>query len=228
MIKGKFIVIEGTDGSGKATQLGLLKARLEKEGCKVETADFPQYYDTFFGKLVGRYLKGDFGGLDQVDPHLASLTYAGDRWQAKEKINRWLEQGFTVLANRYTGANMGFQTGKLPEEQWDEFLAWLDELEYQTYGIPWEDVVVFLHVPVEIGQQLVDKKGHRDYVGGSRRDIHEKDLSYQKKVEKVYLYLVKKYPHWLYIECCDKQGNLMSPETIHELIYDSLRKRGII
>jgi dTMP kinase len=159
---------------------------------------------------------------------LASLTYAGDRWQAKEKINRWLEQGFTVLANRYTGANMGFQTGKLPEEQWDEFLAWLDELEYQTYGIPWEDVVVFLHVPVEIGQQLVDKKGHRDYVGGSRRDIHEKDLSYQKKVEKVYLYLVKKYPHWLYIECCDKQGNLMSPETIHELIYDSLRKRGII
>ncbi len=228
MKKGKFIVFEGTDGCGKATQVGLLKERLIKEGYRVEVVDFPQYYETFFGKLVGQYLAGDFGDLNQVDPHLASLTYAGDRWQAKDRINKWLSAGKIVLANRYTGANMGFQTAKLPKKKRDEFLAWLDELEYGIYGIPREEVVVFLHVPSKISQRLVDKKGDRKYIGGSRRDIHERNLEYQKEVEKVYFTLVEKYRHWLAIECCDKKGNLMLPEKIHQLVYNSLRKRKIL
>lgn len=228
MTKGKFIVIEGTDGSGKATQTSLLKDRLIKEGKSVELIDFPQYSETFFGKMVGRFLKGEFGGLSQVDPHLTSLTYAGDRWQAKEKIYRWLEQGSTVLANRYTGANMGFQTARIPEERREEFLSWLDELEYGVYGIPREDVVIFLHVPVDIGQKLLEKKGHRDYVGGNKKDINESDLEYQKEVEKVYFKLVDKYPHWFLVECCDKEGNLMPPVEIHELVYNALRERGIL
>jgi len=227
-MKGKFIVFEGTDGCGKTTQLALLKARLIKEGYRVAVVDFPQYYETFFGKLVGQYLAGDFGDLNQVDPHLASLTYAGDRWQAKEKIKQWLSEGRTVLANRYTGANMGFQTAKLPREERDEFLAWLDELEYKIYGIPREDVVVFLHVPSAISQRLVDKKSQRKYLGGIKRDIHERNLKYQKEVEKVYFALANKYHHWLTLECCDRKGNLMPPEKIHELVYNSLRKRKIL
>lgn len=227
-MRGKFIVIEGTDGSGKATQVGLLKDRLIKEGRQIEIVDFPQYYETFFGKMVGQFLKGDFGGLAQVDPHLASLTYAGDRWQARTKIETWLSEGKTVLANRYTGANMGFQTARMPREKRDGFLAWLDELEYQVYGIPREDVVIFLHVPVDIGQKLLEKKGDRAYMGGNKKDIIEKNIKYQKEVEKVYFSLVEKYPQWFLIECCDQEGNLMSPEKIHELVYNTLRERETI
>ena len=194
---------------------------------RVETVDFPQYYKTFFGKMVGDFLAGKFGSLDQVDPHLASLTYAGDRWQAKEEITRWLDEGALVLANRYTGANMAFQTARVSREEREEFLAWLEELEYVTYKIPREDVVIFLHVPVEIGQQLVDKKGHRDYVKGEKRDINERDLDYQKNVEGMYFYLAERN-NWMVIECCDRQGNLMTPEMINELVYNSLREKGFV
>ncbi len=227
-MKGKFVVFEGTDGCGKTTQVALLKERLVKEGYKVAVVDFPQYSETFFGKLVGQYLAGNFGDLNQVDPHLASLAYAGDRWQAKEKIEQWLAEGRTVLANRYTGANMGFQTAKLPRKERDEFLTWLEELEYKIYGIPREEVVVFLHVPSVISQQLVDQKAQRQYLGGVKRDIHERNLKYQKEVEKVYFALANKYHHWLTVECCDRQGRLMTPEKIHELVYNSLRKRKIL
>lgn len=228
MNKERFIVIEGTDGSGKTVQLELLKERLTSEGKIVKTVDFPQYSETFFGKMVGRFLKGDFGGLDQVDPHLAALVYAGDRWQAKEKISRWLAEGTLVLANRYTGANMAFQTARMPEEKRDEFLNWLEELEYHIYQIPREDIVIFLHVPVEISQQLLEKKGHRDYLGGQKKDINESNIEYQREVERVYFKLIKKYPHWVLVECCDKEGQLMPPEKIHELVYNVLLERGIL
>jgi len=228
MNKERFIVIEGTDGSGKTVQLELLKERLTSEGKIVKTVDFPQYSETFFGEMVGRFLRGDFGGLDQVDPHLAALVYAGDRWQAKEKISRWLAEGALVLANRYTGANMAFQTARVTEEKRDEFLDWLEELEYRIYQIPREDIVIFLHVPVKISQQLLEKKGHRDYLGGQRKDINESNVEYQKEVEKVYFKLIEKYPHWVLVECCDKEGQLMPPEKIHELVYNALRERKII
>ena len=226
--KGKFIVIEGTDGSGKATQLGFLQQRLEQEGRRVEAADFPQYYDTFFGRTVGRFLKGEFGGLDEVDPHLASLTFAGDRWQAKEKIERWLSQGIIVVTNRYATSNMAHQTAKLPEEKREKFLRWLEELEYEVYKIPREDLVVFLHVPVKIGQQLVNDKGERGYIGGEKRDIQEADLAHLKGAESMYLLLAKRNENWVQIECCDEKGNLLSREKIHELIYLALQERNII
>lgn len=226
--RGKFVVIDGTDGSGKATQLELLKTKLEKEGRRVETADFPQYYETFFGRTVGRYLAGEFGELDEIDPHLASLIFAGDRWQAKDKIEKWLSEGIIVISNRYTSANMAHQTARVPEEKREEFLRWLEELEYETYRIPREDLVIFLHVPVEMGQTLVDKKGDREYVGGQKRDIQEADLEHLKEAERMYLLLAERNENWLQIECCDEKNNLMSREEIHELVYMALQERKII
>ena len=133
---------------------------------------------------MGRFLAGEFGGLEEIDPHLASLTYAGDRWQAKEKMEGWQDQGIIVLANRYASSNMAHQTARFPEERREGFLCWLKELEYEVYQIPREDLVVFLHVPVEIGQDLVDQKGERGYMGGQKRDILEADLAHLQEAEK--------------------------------------------
>jgi len=228
MRKGKFIVLEGTDGSGKATQLKLLVDFLKNQGHQVKQADFPQYYASFFGNLVGRFLKGEFGGINEVSPYLASLTYAGDRFEAKERIKKWLDQGKFVVSNRYVGSNMAHQTAKLPRGEQPIFLRFLEEMEYEIFEIPKEDIVIFLSVPVDIGQKLVDNKGKRKYVGGRKRDIHEADLPHQQKAFEMYLRLVKRYPYWVKINCCDRKKNLRSPEEIHRLVLQVLKKRKIL
>jgi dTMP kinase len=224
--KGKFIVLEGTDGSGKATQLKLLVSHLKKKGYQVEEADFPQYYSSFFGKLVGRFLKGEFGGINEVSPYLASLTYAGDRFEAKERIKEWLSQGKMVVSNRYTGSNMGHQTAKLSRKEQIKFLRFLEKLEYEVFGIPKEDIVIFLYMPVVIGQLLVDKKGNRGYIGGQERDIAEADLDHQKKSAEVYLRLVRRYPYWFRVNCF--ADDLLTPQEIHEKVLEVLIKKRII
>lgn len=230
MEKGKFITIEGLDGSGKKTQLDLLVKYCQEKKIKTITVDFPQYYKSFFGKLVGRYLKGEFGEVNQVSPYLASLTYAGDRWQAKEKMDKALKEGKLLLANRYTSSNMAFMGAKIKSRvARDKFIKWLMKLEWQVYGIPEPDLVIFLSLPPEIGQKLVGKKGRRKYVGNKNsRDIHERNLAYLKKVTRVYLSLCQRFDNWLKIDCMDKKGNLLSIEEIHKKIVKVLKKKRII
>jgi len=225
---GKLIVIDGTDGSGKATQAKLLIKYLKKRDLRFKYIDFPRYYSSFHGGVVGRYLKGEFGGLSKVNPYLVSLTYALDRLTAKEELENWLRGGNIVVANRYTSSNMAHQTARVKAKEREKFLRWLAEMEYKVHRLPKEDLVIFLHVPVEIGQKLVDKKGKRGYVGGSRRDIQEKSLEHLKKAEKMYLYLTKKFNHWVKIECLDKQGKLYSLQRIHQKITDVLCQKGIV
>ena len=226
MKKGKFVVIEGLDGSGKKTQLDLLVKYCQKHKIKITTLDFPQYYKTFFGKLVGRYLKGEFGKMEQGSPYLASLLYAGDRWQAKEKMEKALKEGRLLLANRYTFSNMAFMGAKIKSKiARDRFIKWLMKLEWQVYGIPEPDLVIFLSLPPEIGQRLVDKKGWRKYAGNkNRRDIHERNLAFLKKVTRVYLDLTQRFDNWVKIDCVDKKGNLLSIKEIHQKILKVLRK----
>jgi dTMP kinase len=227
MKKGKFIVLEGTDGSGKATQLELLGNFLKTHGYKVKQVDFPQYYTSFFGKLVGRFLKGEFGGINEVSPYLASLTYAGDRFEAKERIRTWLDQGKFVISNRYVGSNMAHQTVKLPKKEQLKFLRFLEKMEYKVFEIPREDVVIVLYVPVNIGQKLVNNKEKRKYLG-RKLDIHEADFSHQQKASEMYLRLVKRYPYWTKIDCCDRRRKLRKPEEIHKLVCQVLKKKKII
>lgn len=225
--RGVLIVLEGTDGSGKATQLKLLVKWLKKQGYKVKTTDFPQYYSSFFGKLVGRFLKGEFGGIHEVSPYLACLPYAGDRFEAKERIEKWLSSGKIVVFNRYFGSQ-AHQLAKLPAKEQLKFLHFLVKMEYEVFGIPREDIVIFLYMPVEIGQRLVDKKGKRSYAGGKKRDIHEASLLHQRKASEVYLRLVKRYPYWVKIDCCDRKGNLRTPEEIHKRILGILERRKVL
>jgi dTMP kinase len=225
--EGKLVVIEGSDGSGKTTQLDLLKAHLEKEGYRVAGLDFPQYEETFFGKMVGRFLAGEFGSINEVNPYLAGLPYSGDRWQASSRMKELLGEGFILLANRYKPSNDAHQAAKLPPEKREDYFLFSEELEYEVFKIPREDAVVFLRVPAEIGQRKVDEKTKRAYLKGKKRDIHEADINHLREAEKMYLLLAQRNKHWIQIDCCDKKGNLLPPEEIHELIYLALQERGL-
>ncbi|MBU0964089.1 thymidylate kinase [Patescibacteria group bacterium] len=222
-IRGKLIVIDGLDGSGKATQTRLLVSRLRKEGKKVAITDFPQYYTSFFGKLVGRYLAGEFGSAKQVSPYLASILFALDRWQAREKMNKWLAQGRIVISNRYVSANQIHQTGKIRgKKEKAKFLKWLNDMEFRIFGIPRPNLILFLNVPINISRRLVVKKGSRGYIGGAKKDIHEASLSHLTDAQQQVFTLIKKYNNWHRIDCV-KNGQLLSRQEIHERIWQRVK-----
>jgi dTMP kinase len=223
MQKGKFIVIDGSDGSGKTTQTKLLIEKLKEDGREVAHYDFPQYGKTIFADMVGRYLDGEFGDVDDVSPYLGSLMYAGDRFVASERIKADLEAGKVVVANRYIQSNMGHQTAKIndPAEK-KKFLDWLFKLEYETYGIPRADLVFYLRVPFQIAQKLVDKKDARVYTS-KQRDIHEGNGDYLERVDRTYLELSKNFPEWKMIDCT--QGDvILPPEEINKKLWDDVSK----
>lgn len=225
--KGKFIVIEGSDGSGKGTQFNLLYKKLKKETkAEIIKFDFPRY-KKFFGKLVGRYLTGEFGGMNDVNPHLAALPYALDRWSAKDEINNYLSQGKIVLSNRYYLSSMAHQTARMPSSKRDVFMKYLEDLELKELGIPRDDITIFLYVPPKISQKLVDLKAKRKYINGKKRDIHEASLHHLKRASDMYVYLAKKYNRIIRIDCCDRSGNLRSIEDIHSDVWDKVSKRII-
>ncbi len=193
--KGVFIVVDGTDGSGKATQTKLLVKKIRKLKHKVEFVDFPRYSERS-AAMVEDYLNGKFGTADEVGPYRASLFFATDRYAASFKISKWLKEGKVVVANRYTSSNMGHQTGKIKgKAARDKFLNWLNELEFKIFGIPKPDLTILLYLDPAVGQERVDKKGYRSYLKGTKRDIHEADLKHLKNAADAYLYVARKY-HW--------------------------------
>ena len=218
-LKHKFIVIEGGDGAGKGTQAKLLVDRLSKE-TKVSFFDFPQYEKTLAGKLVGRYLKGEFGDPLLLSPYIASLPYALDRVAARDELNKALEEG-VVICNRYIPSNIGHQASKLPEDKRDEFISWLEQMEYGELKLPKPTLVIYLYVPVEISSRLVEKKDARAYIGGENakgaKDGHEKNMEYQQKVIDVYTKMSKERIDWKLINCVE-DGRLLSIEEIHDKI----------
>lgn len=217
-----FIVIDGTDGSGKATQTKLLVDRLRDEGYKVEVADFPQYGQKS-AALVEEYLNGKFGTGEEVGPYRASIFFAVDRYAASEKIKGWLKDGKIVVANRYVSSNMGHQAGKIKrKKERDKFLEWLQDLEFNIFQIPKSDFNILLYVPPEIGQKLVDKKGYRHYVGGEKKDIHENDIDHLKDAAEAYRYVWDKYG-WVIIDCAPNK-EMRKKEDIHEEVYSYVKE----
>lgn len=227
MPKGKLIVIEGSDGSGKGTQLQLLVDYLKSKKIPHATLDFPQYYKTFFGKWIGRFLKGEFGKIEDLPPYLLMFPYAADRWQAKPDIERWLGQGKIIVSNRYTGSN-AYQAAKVPKKDRGRFTDWSFEMEYGAFGIPKEDIVIFLYVPYAISQKLLEQKSARKYMGNQRKkDIHESNTWLMQEVEKVYLDFCSRFPHWVKIDCV-VDGKILSKEEIHEKVIQILKKKNIL
>jgi len=224
--KGKLIVIDGGDGSGKTVQSQLLRNYLERNVYKVKYYDFPRYYSSFHGRIVGRFLAGEFGKLDDVSPYLASLAYALDRAGAKDEMDAWLAQGNIILSNRYATSSMAHQGARLPEASRKEFVSWIDELEYKVHKIPREDVVIYLYVPWKIGLELTKKKGLRGYIGGGQ-DIAEKDVHHRQEAEAMYVSLAKSRKNWVKIDCVE-EGTILPKDIIHEKILAALKSKKII
>ncbi|MBI4049783.1 MAG: thymidylate kinase [Candidatus Doudnabacteria bacterium] len=221
MSKGKLIVIDGTDGSGKATQTKLLIKRLRKTGKKVRMVDFPQYGKKSAG-LVEDYLNGLYGSSEELGSYIPSIFYAADRFAASRRIADYLKKGYTVICNRYTTSNMAHQGGKIKDlKQRQKYFKWLDELEFKLFKIPKPDLSLILHVPAKIAQKLVDKKARRFYIGGRKRDMHEKDIGHIIAAERTYLEIAKKFGYPV-IECV-KNGKLLKPKEIHETIFKFVR-----
>ena len=221
--RGKFIVLEGIDGSGKRTQLDMLAQALASRGVPFAQISFPRY-GGFFGKLAARYLNGEFGTLEVVDPHFSALLYAGDRLEAKPNIESGLASGKILLADRYIGSNLAHQGARVPSEKRGEFLQWLKQLEYQVYALPAEDLVIYLHVPPATAHRLVGEKATRDYTK-LQRDIQESNIAHLQETSDVYDQLARE-PNWHKIECYDSAANaLRSPEKIHQEILAAVDAR---
>lgn len=212
MKKGRLIVIEGIDGSGKTTQIELLKKALASQSLAWEAISFPRYEDNVYGKLVKRYLEGEFGKLGEIDPHFPALAYAGDRSLAKPKIVKWLAEGKLVIANRYVSASKAHLGANLPEEKRAEFFIWLDEVEYQINGLPKEDQTILLSVDPKVGQQNVLNKEHHD--------IHEENLKHLEEASKIYLQLAEK-ENWQVVDCMEN-GKMKDREKINKEILGIL------
>lgn len=223
--RGKLIVIDGLDGSGKTTQTKLLLKRLKKKGYKTAVTDFPQYYTSFFGKMIGRYLSGEFGKANQVNPYLVSTIYALDRWEAKDKMKKWLSEGRIVISNRYVSANQIHQTSKIKgKKEKEKFLKWLEKMEFKVFGIPRPNLILFLNIPYKIGQRLVVKKGTRGYLGGVKKDIHEASKSHLSAAQKQVFDLVRQHTKWRRIDCIRK-GKLLSRKEIAKEVWKVVRKK---
>ncbi|SRR6056297_495737 len=220
--KGKFIVLDGTDGSGKETQTKILIKKLKEEGFKVEKADFPQYGTKSAG-LVENYLNGKYGTAEEIGPLIPSIFYATDRYDASFTIKKYLEEGKIVISNRYISSNMAHQGGKIKnKEKRQKFFDWLYKLEYGLFNIPKPDLSLILHVSPEVAQKLVDKKGYRDYIKGKKRDIHEEDINHLKKAEEVYREIAESSDNFRFIECTENK-NIMSREKIAKKINKEIK-----
>ena len=226
MAKGKLIVIDGTDGSGKATQVALLAKALRKKGYKVKLLDFPEYYKNFFGKFIGHCLTEQYYNWINVHPKIASIAYAVDRWESSGKVRDWLKQGYIILSNRYMSANQIHQGGKIKSaKKRADFLKWLDKMEYGVFNIPKPDAVFYLNVPMNIILKLIkerNKKTSRAYAG-KKKDIVEGNIPYLTNSNKTALWLAKTQKGWIKIECA-KGGVINTREDIHKEIYAKIKK----
>ncbi len=226
MKKGKLIVIDGTDGSGKATQVELLRKRLVKEGKTVKIVDFPEYYKNFFGKFVGHCLSEQYFNFVNVHPKIASVLYAADRWESSKQIEGWLKKGYVVLANRYVSSNQIHQGGKIRDaKKRKDFLRWLDDMEHRVFGIPRPDVVVFLSVPIRVTLGLMkdrDKTHERAYLK-KKTDVHENDPRFLENSRKSAIKLVEELNNFVKIECTKKNA-MRTRDDIHEDVYQEVKK----
>ena len=223
----RFVVIEGLDGSGKSTQLKLLREYLEKEGVSYKYLHFPRLEEGVYGELIARFLRGEMGPNDQVDPYLVALIFAGDRAEASSMIRKWMEEGYFVIVDRYVYSNIAFQCAKLSGAEERILLRdWILDFEYAQNELPKPDLNLLLHVPIEFTRQQLEKARageDRSYLKGER-DIHEEDLGFQEKVMKEYIALQQYVDDLKLIDCTDGMGKMQAPGSISELVIKQFEK----
>lgn len=216
------IVIEGLDGSGKSTQVSKVSEYLtHSTGREVEYLHFPRFNAPVVGDMIARFLRGEFGRIEQVHPMIVALLFAEDRRDAAPVIRKWLSEGKTVLLDRYVYSNIAFQCAKIhAAEESLSLQKWILDTEYGVYGIPRPDLNVFLDVPLAfVGERLqAGRNGaDREYLCGGN-DIHEADMDFQRRVRDVYLRLCGEDAGFIRIDCAGNDGKMMSADDVFERI----------
>lgn len=210
-MSGRLITIDGLDGSGKATQTELLCRELERRGIKLRRISFPNYAAESSAP-VRMYLNGEFGGKpENVNAYAASAFFAVDRFASF--ICGWKEEylnGTLIVADRYTTSNIIYQLPKLPEKEWESYLEWVQDFEYGKLALPRPDLTIYLELPTEISQQLLDKRYHGDL---EKKDIHERDVGYLSSCRESAAYAAQRLS-WKTI-VCEKGGSPRKREEIH-------------
>ena len=220
-----FIVLEGLDGAGKSTQIRMLRQLFADRGVESEYVHFPRFDSPVYGQLIARFLRGEFGGVQEVDPYLVALIFAGDRADAAPQIRQWLAEGKAVVLDRYVYSNVGFQCAKLPAgEERDRLADWIVNLEFGHNALPRPDLSLFLDVPFAFTERKlseVREGDDLDYLQGGQ-DIHEASLQLQQDVRSVYLASAAKDPSLRVVDCSDASGAMESPEGIFAKIRAEL------
>ena len=226
----KFIAIEGLDGSGKSTQIALLIDYLKNTGVETKFVHFPRSQEGVFGELISKFLRGEFGDSRQVHPQLVALLFAEDRKEFASTINKWLEEGYFVLVDRYVLSNIAFQCAKLKEpNEKVELRDWIDRFEYEYNKIPKPDLSIYLDVPFSFTRQSLAEKrtgSERNYLNG-KDDIHEKDTSLQLAVKEEYEHLIKTDRKIHRIICYTSESAMKPVSEIHNEIIECINKRSI-
>lgn len=227
----KLVVIEGLDGAGKSTQIELLRNYFRRMGANSEFIHFPRTEAPYFGELITRFLKGEFGTASEVDPYLVAMLYAGDRNDAAPRIRKWLQDKHLVILDRYTYSNVAYQCAKKesPQER-DSLREWILDLEFNHFAIPVPDLNIFLDVPFSFTKRKLasERSGtDRHYLGGTI-DIHEADISFQQKVRDVYIDTAKVYSGLSILKCEGRDGTMLPPDAIFKMIVDLMKEKGII
>lgn len=218
-MKGKLIVFEGTDGSGKSTQYARLCQRLEQEGTTFQRLVFPQY-DKPSSALLRMYLNGEFGSHpEDVNAYAASAFYAVDRYASLKQVwGEYYQQGGLILSDRYTTSNAVHQASKVPETERPAFFSWLADFEYDKLGLPEPDMVIYLDMPTE---RAVENLRRRESDTNTKADIHEVDTAYLSMCHETAGQAADHYG-WRRVACVDAQGNLRTIEDLHEEIWSMI------
>lgn len=230
------IVLEGLDGAGKSTQVKRLKEYLTSKGVTLRYLHFPRYDSPLYGELIGKYLRGDFGSIEQVHPQIVALLFALDRMDAAATIKEWLAAGDCVLLDRYVYSNIAYQCSKIMmqpqfaqnrEQLAKELRDWIFDTEYNKYGIPKPDLNLFLNVPIEfVDSKLKESRNgddDRDYLNG-KEDIHEADIKFQISVREIYLQQTELDPNFVKVCCEDANGKMLPPADIFANIKEQVDK----
>ncbi len=225
------IVIEGLDGAGKSTQIGLLQEYFRENGRLFKYLHFPRTDAPFFGELISKFLRGEFGSLEDVDPYIVAMLYAGDRKDAAEELSGWLSEGKYVLLDRYVYSNIAYQCAKLDSaEERERLKEWILDLEFGHFGIPKPDINIFLDVPLSFTASRLGpgRNGNdRSYLKGNS-DIHEDDLNFQGKVRELYITTARKENTLKIVKCLDQDGGMASPGEIFSRIVSLLKENNLV
>jgi dTMP kinase len=221
----KLLVLEGLDGAGKSTQLNLVQDFFNKKNIKFKYLHYPRTDTIIWGELISMFLRGEFGKIEDVDPYLVALIYAGDRNEARPLIDSWLNEGHIVILDRYVYSNIAYQCAKVEDvEKKSRLKNWIKKLEFEYNSLHSPCVSLFLDVPFEFTVKKLNERvqeNNRNYLKGSN-DIHEQNLDFQNKVRLEYLSLIEEEKNFKLIKCSEDDKNILPVSDIFEKIKSVL------